>query len=281
MSASGNTSGTKEALSNVVDQYLQNIYNHKLTEAYSTTALSFQKIIPEEAFIKFFNTLKYTSSVKYEINNTTMLNENEAEVEIIDKGLLQIFGDMSPAKCLLKLIKEGEEWKICLDWSQFYSMKIELLPPIAEFNQDGVTITLKPIVLFPATKDTQAFSKVRLDIKNSSGRQLCWQLPVLGTPEGYLTDAVSNSIFYISHGYGVLANMAQDFHYIPSKSGSGTMLLGNNAEATLYIRVAEIIPDNVKELKVFLSGLSFCDNNEKCDVVFNDAPYCFEVVPNQ
>ncbi len=280
-SASGNASEMLVNPSDVVNQFIENVNDGRLAEAYLLTSQNFQAIIPRDAFISFHEMLNYKSTLSYKVGNATIRDEKEAEVAVIVVESYTEADDTVSSEAVFKLTKEGAEWRICLDWKPYYSFKVELLPPIADFNNSGVAIILKYILIYPTTEKVSGYTELRLDIKNNSSRYLEWQLPIPGTAEGYIKDPDTDRTFYPSYAYGILANRNQDFYFIPWKDNLGTMLIGPNAEVTLYIHIDEIMPDTIKEVDIFLSGLSFCDNDEICDVKIDSVPCRFEVAPTQ
>ncbi len=262
---------TSTGPSGVVRQYIEDVAGRRLGDAYSLTAGSFQEIIPLDAFVKYHEMSDYGDGSNYKCGRTVKTRDDEATVEIT--------GSSGSREGFLQLIRQGAEWKINLDWHQFFPVKCDLLPPIAQFTKDEVRVTLRYFVVYTSTPNARGFTHARLDIKNSGQREIRWQLPVPGSEDGYFEDPVSGKRFYPSYGYGIQASATQDVQYVPRDGGLGTILIGPNAEATVYVDVEQIIPATIKELKIFFNGLAFTDTDEEWSVAIEDAQFRFEAVP--
>ena len=215
----------------------------------------------------------YADGVNYKAGPTVKTQD--------DKATVAITGSSGSREGFLQLNREGDKWKVDLDWQQFFPVKCELLPPIAQLTKDDISVTLKYFVVYPTNQNASGFTHARLDIRNSGQREIRWELPVPGTEGGYFEDPVNDTKFYPSYGYGIRASAIQDVQYIPRDGGLGTLLIGPNAEATVYIDIEQIIPDTVKELRVFFAGLSFTDTGEEWSVKIENAPFRFETVPGE
>ncbi|OGO37196.1 MAG: hypothetical protein A2147_01385 [Chloroflexi bacterium RBG_16_57_8] len=262
---------TSTGPSGVVGRYIEDVASHRLSDAYSLTTQGFQDIIPLNAFVKYHEISNYGDGLNYKAGPTVKTQDDEATVEIS--------GKTGSGEGFLQLSREGDEWKIDLDWQQFFAVKCNLLPSIAELTKDDVSVTLRYFVVYPTTQNARGFTHARLDISNSGQRGIRWGLPVPGSEGGYFEDPVSGKRFYPSYGYGIQASATQDVQYIPRDGGLGTILIGPNAEATVYVDVEQIIPDTVKELNVFFGGFSFTDTDGAWSMAIEDAPFRFEAVP--
>lgn len=279
LAAASNFNEAGKNPADAVVRYIEAVRDGRFDEAYLLTDQHFQSIIPRDVFVNFHEKLNCPGILSYELDNVTAKDAMHAEVDILFKESYSDVDAAQSSEAVLKLIKEADEWRVCLDWEPYYPLKVDLLPPIAQVNYDGVRFILKYILLYPSFENVAGYTNIRLDIDNSSCRYVEWQLPMPGTADGYLEDLDSGRIFYPSYAYGILAKKNQDYQFIPWKDNLGTMLIGPDAKVTLYIQIEGLIPDTTKELNVFLSGLSFCDYREPWNVVIDHILFSPETVP--
>jgi len=257
-------------------KYLEHVTKHEWDKAYVLTTGEFQRVIP---LVAFKNELEASGMADTLLNFTskeTKVEGDTAEVEVLGQGINP--GDKTPVtgSMHVSLRKENGQWRVDPGVKNFLSMKLELLGPLAVFQHNGVSVSLRSLLLYRETGHQRAHSDVRLDITNDSDHTLRWDLPVPGASGIYLQDLVTGKKYLRLSGQGAKFRIGAAFEL--TREDPGVLTAAPGTQGTVYIYL-ELVPETVEEFNMVLSGFSFPDTGESWSVTFSDVPFRFDIAP--
>jgi hypothetical protein len=268
-----NTDSPESAASN----YINNIINHSWDEAYFLTSNKFREEISKKAFRLQLENTGFDALSGCTVDNISVEN-NSARVALKFNCVDQI--NKKPANVILNynVVKDIVGWRVEPPLNDFLAAKLETQSPLASKQENGVVFSLRYAVMYPATKSSSAYYRLRIEIDNTSNKALTWVLPASGTTESYLKDSVTNKMYLPLSGYGAMGKTGEAFAVL-SKDGSPPVLTaapGTKGSIFIYM---EASPETVKQLDLVLGGFSFIDAVKSWEVSFNNIPFHYDVVP--
>jgi hypothetical protein len=248
-------------------------------EAYNKTSHQFQEKIPVEAFIHELKTSRFADNLVYFSIGDSLIEDNEAEVEVDIMYLNS--GAKTPVQgsIYLTLVKEQEGWRINLPWEDFLGAKLDTQAPLAISQNNGVSVSIQYILLYPETQSTAARSRIRVDIKNGSNHTLRWELPIAGERESYIKNSNTGEMYLTLSGLGAMGKKAEAFNINFEDGPPFVLTAAPGTQGSVFIYV-ESIPETVNQFDMVLDGFSFPEvDGESWDITFSSAPLYFDVAP--
>lgn len=261
----------------VAYHYVASLKDQKVHEAYTLTTEEFRANVPEQAYsMSDIVEMMTERLVSFKVGELEV-NGDRAKVEIHVEVLNLGAEEPVSGKLRLLLLKEDDSWRVDLSSQDFLPWKLEDQPPLAVFEYKGVSVSLKYILLYGATENTDPHTRLCLFIQNNSEYTLQWVLPAPGTTEGYIKDMSTGKMYLMLGGGGTKHKTGEEFDFFGGDAGF--LLAEPGSEGSIYIHL-EYVPETVEKFDMVLTGFHFPDTGEDWNVIYSDVPFRYDVAPD-
>ncbi|MBN2075097.1 MAG: hypothetical protein JW762_06055 [Dehalococcoidales bacterium] len=159
------------------------------------------------------------------------------------------------------------------------AFKLDHQANLAIKNNQGITISIQYILLYPEIHSMSPRSRVRLDIRNESDNTLKWTLPIPKTTNSFIKDASGKAMFLPQSGCGVLAEKGEGFD-VNANEGNYVLTAKPDSKGSVFLYF-DTIPETVEKIDIMLDGFYFNEKGESWDISFKDIPFTYEIAPFQ
>ena len=255
--------------------YLNYLKNYQWDKAYALTADGFREKIPLSAFRMNIENSNF-------IEGLNSFNAGSATVDV-DKATVEIpisFSNIDDKVArnytyTLNLDKEDGFWKVSPNWEDFLSAKLEVQEPLAVFQYNNVSVTLQYVLLYTE----HSAMRIRVDINNDSVDTLYWILPKPQVDGSYIKDKSTGEVYAPLSGDGIRFTKGETFEMVQGKDNEHILTAAPGTNGCIYLYF-ELVPENLKQFEMVLSGFSFEGNSEIWNAYFSDVFARFDIAPN-